>query len=199
MRRGRASGCVIRGSALSVDQTRGTRDGERDAGRERELQARNGSTRAVSLQSTPSRRAEHHVQALRRKTVSSEELDRLIATVEADEEEGVVTDEIERYNDDQEIDELLMNHLETVCYQEERNIPNPSGPDIIDAVDALGLKLATIYRAEGREDMVVVIDGQAETDALVWAMVSYLPDWITSRYGNLMAAHPDARLLPIPG
>lgn len=92
-----------------------------------------------------------------------------------------------------------MNHLETVCYQEERNIPNPSGPDIIDAVDALGLKLATIYRAEGREDMVVVIDGQAETDALVWAMVSYLPDWITSRYGNLMAAHPDARLLPIPG
>jgi hypothetical protein len=140
-------------------------------------------------------------------TVSSDELDEWIATAEERERSSgshasiQVTDEIQGDDDDGEVDSVLYYRLEWLCGSDDDGgwSPNPSGEDVLAARDELGLKLAIVYSAEGRDEKVVVIDDDAESDAMAWTIMSYVPSWVVDRYRDLITVYPDAELVPIYG
>lgn len=132
----------------------------------------------------------------RSKTVSSEELDQLIARAEAEKARNhafasiIVADYIEN-EEDEEIDSWLMCLLDLLCepdIDERRSCPSVIGQDVIAATDELGLTLGTVYDAPDREERVIELDTEAESDAQAWATMAALPDWLTWRYRKLVRA-----------
>lgn len=129
-----------------------------------------------------------------RKTVNSEELDRLLKRAGEEEAQhgglaSVLLADEGHQADDQEIDEQLTPLLDALCLpaEDERwHSPGISAADVITAIDELGFALATIYEAHNRQEKVIVLDDECETDAQAWAMVGTLPGWVRERYRKLV-------------
>lgn len=130
------------------------------------------------------------------KTVSSDELDDLLRRVARQQGQYgrfasmIVADEVSEADDD-EIDAWLMGLLDLLCLPDEDerwSCPSISGLDVIAAVDQLGLTLGTVYETPQRDEKVIELDTEVETDAQAWATVAALPDWVQERYGKLVRA-----------
>jgi hypothetical protein len=128
------------------------------------------------------------------KTVSSEELDRLLDQAAAQERERglyadlIVAEEVGDV-DDEGIDRCLISLLDALCEPSDDDVLRHAlvdGGDVVQAVDDLGLMLGTVYECAEREDKVIKLDDQAHSDAQAWATVSALPGWVQERYRRLV-------------
>jgi hypothetical protein len=135
-------------------------------------------------------------QHYRTKTVSVEDLDRLLeqADVEAARLGGlaglIVADQVDRA-DDAELDTYVMDLLDRLCEPDDEDPHRYSridGYDVLRAVDERGLMLGTIYECPGRSEKVIELDGEAHSDAQAWATVSAFPAWVRERYRKLILA-----------
>jgi hypothetical protein len=138
------------------------------------------------------------------KTVSGEELDRLLGQAAAQERERglyadlIVVEEVGNA-DDAAIDRCVINLLDALCEPSDGDVCRYAlvdGGDVLQAVDELGLTLGTVYECAERDDKVIKLDDQAHSDAQAWATVSALPSWVQERYRKLVVVADAAKERP---
>jgi hypothetical protein len=126
------------------------------------------------------------------KTVSDEDLDRMLAEADADEEASnrtprFVVAEADLAEDEQihRAVEHVLDYLADAGRDDHRR--SIGGHDLMRAIDACGLVLGTVFESRRRPYKIVELDYDACADAEAWAAVADLPDWVVYRYRKLVA------------
>jgi nitroreductase len=126
------------------------------------------------------------------RTVSDEDLDRMLATADAAEEAcnrepRFVVAEVDVADDD-EINGAVQHVLDYVAdASRDEHRRNIDGHDLLRAADACGLMLGTVFESPCRPYKIVQLDYDVCTDAIAWAAIADLPGWVAHRYNKLVS------------
>ena len=127
------------------------------------------------------------------RTIHDNELDQMFADARQDglHRSRFIIAEVES-DDEVEIDGAIGRELEIRAYEsEDGHCHSICGEDVLRAAEACGLVIGTVFESPGHQDKVVVLDDDTVTDAVAWAVMDTLPDWIVSRFVKLTARQTD--------
>lgn len=133
----------------------------------------------------------------RSSTINDEDLDRMLADVDVT--QGASTREpdflvVENASDAEisEAIEYVLDYLADASRDEHHR--SIDGHDLVEAAEAGGLVLGTVFMSPSRPDKIVELDYEACRNAIAWAAVADLPHWITDRYDELLLRAQSPRL-----